>query len=146
MPRNSTDEHDLEAALSAAQSLALTRLLAGETVTEAARAAGVDRTTVHRWLREDFSFQASLNRGKREIRQAIQARLLQIAHEAVGTVESAVQDGDVKSALATLKGLGVLSGRCVAIGSEDAETLREEAELSAKQAAQDRLMRRLLAG
>ena len=29
MPRNSTDEHDLEAALSVAQSLALARLLAG---------------------------------------------------------------------------------------------------------------------
>jgi len=54
----------------------------------------VKPSSVHRWLREDFGFQAALNRGKREIRRAIEAQLLQIGHEAVGTVERSVKDGD----------------------------------------------------
>jgi hypothetical protein len=66
--------------------------------------------------------------------------------EAVGTVERAVRDGEVRAALATLRGLGLLAGRCSPVGPEEPDTFREEAEIGEKQAAHDRLMRRLIAG
>src|SRR5438046_1747190 len=56
--------------LSGTQERALTMLLSGKSITDAATAAEVDRTTVHRWLKEDFGFQAALNRGRRELREA----------------------------------------------------------------------------
>jgi hypothetical protein len=53
------------------QDAAVAALLAGRTVTDAAAATGVDRTTVHRWLKKDFAFQAALNLGRRESRDAL---------------------------------------------------------------------------
>ena len=44
-----------EPALEPKQVRALERLLAGSTVAQAAEAAGVDRSTVHRWLRDVLS-------------------------------------------------------------------------------------------
>jgi hypothetical protein len=44
------------------QTRVLPALLAGATVTEAAKAAAVSRTSVNRWLREDFAFRAACNR------------------------------------------------------------------------------------
>ena len=64
MQQNATDQDLLEA------------LTAGATVTAAAAAARVDRVTVHRWLRDDFAFQAAFNRARRDLRSAAEARLL----------------------------------------------------------------------
>src|SRR3954470_11486988 len=113
--------------LTPAQEGAVAALLAGKTVTEAAAAAGADRTTVHRWLKDDFAFLAAYNRGRREMREALQGRLMALADKAVGAVESAVAAGDGKAALALLKGLGLLPGRATGIGSDDPEELASEA-------------------
>jgi transposase-like protein len=58
--------------LSGAQEKAIEALLAGKSVTEAAIAAGVDRTTVHRWLK-DVRFEVALGRARRELREARKA-------------------------------------------------------------------------
>jgi DNA-binding phage protein len=98
--------------LSPAQQQALAALLAGRTVTAAATAAGVNRTTVYRWLRDPDrpGFRRALERGRRELRQAMEARLLALASKAADCLEGALTDGDGKAALALLKGLGFLSG------------------------------------
>ena len=44
--------------LSPTQLIALECLLAGQSMIDSAAAAGVDRSTLHRWLRNDFNFQA----------------------------------------------------------------------------------------
>ena len=62
MPQNTTPEK-----LTAQQERVLERLLTGETVTAAAEAEGVDRSTVHRWRREDLAFQAAYNQRRREL-------------------------------------------------------------------------------
>ena len=131
--------------LPANQQQALGALLGGASVTTAAEVAGVDRTTVHRWLRADFEFRAALNGGRRELHQALQARLDGVAQRAVEAVSSAVDSGDPKTALALLKGMGLLDGRRAAIGSEDPEVLREEANLDERDAETDRLMRMIAA-
>jgi transposase-like protein len=58
MKRNGTP-HNPTLTLSPCQLAALEALLAGKTVTDAAAAAGVDRSTLHAWLKTDFPFQAA---------------------------------------------------------------------------------------
>ena len=53
--------------VSAKQARAIDQLVTGATVTEAAKAAGVGRSTLHRWLREDWNFQAAHNAARRDL-------------------------------------------------------------------------------
>jgi len=145
MQRKATDERQEPGELSPAQEQVLTALLGGATVTTAAQAAGVDRTTVHRWLRSDFDFQAALNRARRELRDAMSSRLHDAAQRAVQTVCAAVEGGDAKIAIALLKGLGLLDGRAAAIGVDNPSVLRDEVEVAEQEAASDRNLRAMLA-
>lgn len=105
VPHNATDPD----ALSTTQERALAALLAGMSVTDAAAAARVDRTTLHRWLKDDYGFQAELNRERRLHREAMQARLTALAARAVQNVEASVAAGDCRTSLAVLRAVGVLS-------------------------------------
>ncbi len=69
--------------LSSAQGLALASLLAGKTVTDAARAAGVDRSTVHRWLSGDPEFMGFYGQARREMADAVEQNLRLLAGSAV---------------------------------------------------------------
>jgi len=109
VPQNATSGEGL----SLAQEKAVAVLLAGQTVTAAAKAAEVDRTTIYRWLRDpyDSAFRVALDRGRRELRQAMEARLLALASKAADCLEEVLAEGDGKAALALLKGLGLLGGQ-----------------------------------
>ena len=140
MPRNATGDPEIERLR---QLPALESLLAGCSVLEAAEAAGVSRETVHRWKREDWAFQAALNRAQRDIQEAIRGRLLAAAKTAATNVGSAIEDGDLQSSITLLKGLGSLSGHPPPlIGSDDAEVIREEAFIAEETG---KLMRKLRA-
>ena len=145
MQRNATEKDDEPGELTAAQQQVLACLLAGSTVTAAAEAARVDRTTVHRWLRSDFDFQAALNRARRELRDAMASRLHDSAQRAVETVCAAVSAGDAKIAIALLKGLGLLDGKAIGIGIDKPAVLREETSLAEREAESDRRLRHLTA-
>lgn len=119
--------------LTPAQLQVLQGLLAGESVTAAAKSGHVSRETVHRWFREDFAFQAAYNKGRREILEEIQDTILATARQAADTVAKAVADGDVRVALAVLKGVGGLPGQTPRIGSGDPEYLEREASIQAKE-------------
>ncbi len=112
--------------LSPKQFVVLQGLVSGATVTKAADAGGVDRTTVHRWLREDCTFQAAHNAARRDLGREVDARLPHLAEAALGTVEEAVQNGDVRAALVVLKGLGALPGSAPAVGAENPGELAED--------------------
>ncbi|MDQ6832901.1 MAG: hypothetical protein M3008_05845 [Chloroflexota bacterium] len=122
----------------------LEALLHGETVTDAARAAAVSPRTVHRWLKDDFVFQAAFNRERRALMEAMQHRLFALTTLALDTVEGAVKAGDVKAALAVIKAVGDLASAGPPIGSEDPTILREERESAVKEAANARRMQDLL--
>ena len=83
MPRNATHSEDL----TPQQQRALEALLAGQTVTAAANTAGVDRSTVHRWQKDDLVFRAAFNRGRRELLASVHTRLLALTERAVACVE-----------------------------------------------------------
>lgn len=132
MTHDATDSRDGDQ-LTPSQLQVLQDLLSGESVTAAAKSGKVSRETVHRWLREDFTFQAAYNRGRLEILEEIQDTLLAAARKAADTVTKAVADGDVKVALAVLKGVGGLSGKAPHIGPGDPLRLEQEDCIAAKE-------------
>jgi hypothetical protein len=71
--------------LSPAQGQALTALLAGRTMTSAAQAAGVNRTTVWRWLNEDPDFIAFYNSARVEMADSAMQSLRLLSANAVVT-------------------------------------------------------------
>ena len=103
--------------------IALERLLAGHTIVSAAKAAQVDRKTVTRWRQSNASFQAALNRGERDARDALELRLAKLAEGAAAIIERAIQEGDIRASLAVLRGVGLLPGHYREIGSTDARVL-----------------------
>jgi hypothetical protein len=109
-----------------AQIAALGALLSGKTAADAADAAGVNRSTIFNWLGKDYRFQAALNRGRRDLRQAVACRADQLAAEAAECVARAVRDGDVRSALEILKRANIFAAS--RIGSDDETVLRHEDE------------------
>ena len=117
--------------LTPSQEAALQALLIGNTVTAAAQASGVDRTTVHRWLKSDPEFRAAYNRKRMEMRQAQESKLLAIADLAIDTLDSAVRAGDVRAAIAVAKGLGLLTGTSPRIGEDDPDAIRRRMEQDA---------------
>ncbi len=143
MQQNATD--DTEINLTPQQTKVLELLLVGSTITKAAAQAGVDRTTVHRWLRGDSGFQAASNAARRNLQREIEGRLLQIARSAAETVAAAVDYGDVRASLAVLRGIGLLVGAPLQIDGEDPAELAEEAEIAARERASERAMRSVTA-
>ena len=80
MPQNATPQ----AELSPQQVRTIEQLAIGVTVVRAAEVAGVSRETVHRWSREDWTFQAALNRARSELQEAVERRLLAVADRTPG--------------------------------------------------------------
>ena len=120
------------ATLSSAQEKVVEELLSGSTISRAAKVAGVHRSSVHRWMTEDFLFQAELNRKRMEIRQAMNISLLRVRSRALATVEGAIDDGDVRAALIALK--SDLEAPAGWIGSTDPQELERAAQNREKEA------------
>ena len=102
-------------------------LIAGSTMTVAAKAGRVHRSTVHRWLRDDFEFQAALNQLRRVVRHSVDARLTLLGEKAVDVLSNAMDKGDVKAAVAVLKGIDALHTGQRLPPSENPNTLRHSA-------------------
>lgn len=89
------------------QEAALERLLAGERPTDVARALEIDRVTLWRWRRVP-TFRGRLDMAEQEALAAARQRLVRAAEQAADVVVNAVEQGDVRAALALLKGLRLL--------------------------------------
>ena len=121
------------AGVSPSQLIALECLLAGQNMIDSAMAAGVDRSTLRRWLKSDFNFQAAVNRGRRDLQENFMHRLERLNVDAATCVGRAVHEGDVKTALEVLKRLGALAKTTV--GSDDPAVLQSETESHARRHA-----------
>ncbi len=109
-----------------AQIAALDAILAGKTAVNAAAAAGIARSTLYHWLKTDFRFQAVLNRGRRDLQQAVACRVERLAADASECVARAINNGDVKAALEVLKRANVFAA--AKIGSDDEAVLQSDAQ------------------
>ena len=89
------------------QSIAIDVLVAGSTHLEAAKLAGVQRSTVTGWCNKNIVFIAEWNRRRRQ-RLAVAGERL---HEAIGAaldaVAESISDGDTATALALIRLVGV---------------------------------------
>ena len=83
------------------------------------------RAAVYRWLKNDFLFQAELNRGLSELRRAIFVNVDRLAAKAVLCVEKAIDEGNVKVALEVMRRAGLFNLRPT--GSDDPAKLAAEA-------------------
>jgi hypothetical protein len=118
--------------LTASQHTVLQQLLLGKTATQAAEIADVDRSTVYRWMREDYQFIAAYNRARQDLFDAAHTRLLKLGEAAIETIETRLTRGDSRVAIMVLRGLGLLSGTSP-IGSGDPEALRAVADQAARE-------------
>ena len=91
--------------------------------------------------REDWTFQAAVNRTRRELQESVERRLLAVAEKAVSNVENAVDEGNLNASLTVLRGVGVLSGVALTFASGDASELEAETTLQRKEAETARFMR-----
>jgi hypothetical protein len=83
---------DTPTALTRRKEWALSALLGGQTVAEAARTSGVSRATLHRWLAGDPHFVAELHRLRLERREAMRQALEGLGDLAVATLRGLLLD------------------------------------------------------
>jgi hypothetical protein len=111
MRQNATVEDWTTPVLDSRAALALAALSGGSSVTDAARAAGVDRSTVYRWIDRSPEFVAELNRYRQEQRDALRHELRGLAADAIKAMRDLLGSDTppairLRAALAVLEAVG----------------------------------------
>lgn len=123
-PRDTMQQNATEFDVPANQRLAIEALVSGKNMTAAAQAAGVSRATLWRWMNKDAEFQAALNSYKREVLEQVETQAVGLAKLAIEAIEKALRDGDAKTGIAVLRGLGMLDGSRLPTPTDDVHELR----------------------
>ncbi len=89
------------------QSIAIDALVAGSTHREAAEKAGVQRSTVTGWCNKHITFIAEWNRRRRQRLTVAGERLHEATSTALDVVAVTINSGDVRTALALIRLVGV---------------------------------------
>lgn len=146
---NKPTEADRSRQVTAAQELAIARLLSGGTDSEAAEVAGVTRQTVNAWKNENAAFQAELFARRQAVWQAQEDRLrwlLSVALDVLeGELEARAETLEARKqrlqvAVHVLRASGLYGVPLAPIGTASAE----EIELQAASKEQDKALQRLL--
>ena len=89
-------------------------LAGGASVTDAAKRAGVDRTTIYHWTKTSSDFETQLALARRECADTMRARLRELADHALRIVRETMTGPEIspavrlKAALSVLQSLGAL--------------------------------------
>ena len=146
--KNAT-EADRSRQVTAAQELAIARLLSGGTDSEAAEAAGVTRQTVNAWKNSCAAFQAELFARRQSVWQAHEDRLRWLLSVALDVLEDELEakaetlearKRRLQVAVHVLRASGLYGVPLAPIGTASAE----EIELQAASKEQDQALTRLL--
>ena len=89
------------------QSIAINALVSGATHLEAAKLAGVERSTVTGWCNKNIIFIAEWNRRRRQRLTAAGERLHEATSTALDVVAETINSGDTATALALIRMVGV---------------------------------------
>jgi transposase-like protein len=98
------------------QVMAFQALIGGKSIAAAARAAGVNRATVHRWIKDDPNFKAALARQADEQMAAAREQLKNSVEPAARNIHQAVRQGHVAASMQVLKSVGLMGARAEAKG------------------------------
>lgn len=112
------------------QNAALEELVRGKSVPETAKAAGVNKTTVYRWIKNNPKFLAEYNIWHEEMEQKTRSRMLGMLCKAADAVEVALEEGDAKLGMRLMEKMGVI--HVAAARLTDPEELRMQKELEEK--------------
>lgn len=99
--------------MSVEQVKALEALLSTGNKTRAARAAGVGRSTLYRWLVEDENFQAALEEGSRQALKEFSLALTRLAAKSVEALDAAL--GKDQKTSDRLRAADIVTGRLLAV-------------------------------
>jgi transposase-like protein len=108
--KKSTQQNSTQSTLTPKQIEVIEALASGASVTDAARRAGVDRSTVYLWMRDDDNFEAELSLARRECADTMRARLRELAEDAVKAVRELMTGTDASAAVRLRAALSVLQG------------------------------------
>ena len=110
------------------QERAINLITAGRTDQETAEAVGKHRVTITRWRLNSPSFQAALNRRRREILGASTERLRSMVPKILGVIEQRLdkQELGIKTAIQLLKIFKLDAGSASDFGPVDAEEIIEK--------------------
>jgi len=95
--------------LSPPQRMAIQLLTSGKSLVAAATAAGVNRTTLYRWLKGDPAFVAAYNAWQKDVRDTARGKILALSDLAITTIAKAMTRGDTRPALRILEATGALT-------------------------------------
>jgi AcrR family transcriptional regulator len=104
---NSSDS-DTNRNLSPAQAQVIAALAQGRTITDAARDAGLHRTTIHTWFRDQPLFKTAFEEAQREYVATLQDGMRDLAARAVETLRSLLDDPKTPPAVRLRTALAVL--------------------------------------
>jgi transposase-like protein len=119
--------------LSSSQQEVILALLVCRTFTAAAKKAGVDRTTVYRWIRQDNSFRRELAKARREALAETTARLQRLTKTAVIQLGKIIKDDEAPAASRVTGIRTTLDFAYRAVELEDIQERLVEVEDSIKQ-------------
>jgi hypothetical protein len=122
--------------LTPVQQTALAALSEGQTIRDAATAAGIHRVTLGRWLKTDPAFRAGYNAWREELINSTRGRLLHTAVLAAAVVHKAIEKGDGRLAMALLDRLGLAAAASAVPTATDAELARDEIAVEREEEAQ----------
>ena len=92
------------------QRKAIESLLTNANVLEAAKATGVSRQTIYRWMNMDLPFQQALSRAETEALTGLSRSLVALGVKATQTLEKTLSDQD-SSAGARVRAADIILGR-----------------------------------
>ena len=110
MPQKTTKNSRSKRGVSAAELKPIEAIVSGKTMTAAAEAAGVDRTTLYRWQRTNAPFREAMAQAREELEATFALRRAAIADTAFEGLQGGVLV-DPKTALAFLEKSGLLQPR-----------------------------------
>jgi transposase-like protein len=94
--------------LSPAQAQVIAALAAGESITGAARAAGVHRSTIHNWLREGQQFRFEFDTIRQETVEFLRDQLAGLEVAALAALKSLIEDANTPAGVRLKAALAVL--------------------------------------
>ena len=125
-----SEEEGRALSLSPKQCLAIKELTSGSNQLKAADAAGVDRSTLNRWINHDPAFRAAFNAWQVDVLSTTKGQMVATTKDAMETVIKAIRGGDAKLAWKLLESLG-LTGP-VTPGPTNVEELKRKEEMERK--------------